>query len=271
MKIIYTTDLYGNHSKYDELVGIAEELNPDIVINGGDMFPKNEDLHKQDLFIMDELNRHFERFEQIGIHYLCCPGNDDLKIFDGLFQDECSRFDYIHDIAQKKITINDIDFIGMNWVVDYPFRLKDRCRMDHDDYKFQMQYGTALLSVEAGWTEISDWIEYVKKLPTIKYELEQLPKPGNEQAVYIMHMPPSKLGLDVCQDGRGVGSDSVYDFIVNRQPLFSLHGHIHESPDVSGKWKNNAGRAIVIQPGQTGTLSFVVIDTATMSVERFLR
>ena len=271
MKIIYTTDLHGDNRKYDELVNDADELHPDVVINGGDMFPKNIDLHKQDAFIKDKLQKHFEKFEQLGIHYLCYPGNDDLRIFDGLFQDECSHFDYIHDIAQNIVTIKDIDFIGMNWVVDYPFRLKDRCRMDNDDYRLQMQYGTALLSAEGGWTEIIDWPGYIKKLPTIHDELENLPKSGNEKVVYIIHMPPSKLGLDVCMDGRTVGSDSIYDFVRDRQPLFSLHGHIHESPNVSGKWKNKVDNTIVIQPGQTETLVFVVIDTETMSVERFIR
>ena len=118
--------------------------------------------------------------------------------------------------------------------------------MDHEDYCFQMQYGTALLSVEDGWTEIADWPGYVKQLPTIKDELEKLPKPVNEKAIYIIHMPPSKLGLDVCNDGRTVGSDSVYDFIKSKQTLFSLHGHIHESPDVSGEWKNEVGNTIAI-------------------------
>jgi Icc-related predicted phosphoesterase len=83
-----------------------------------------------------------------------------------------------------------------------------------------------------------------------------------------LHMPPSKLGLDVCQDGTTVGSDSVYDFIRNRQPLFSLHGHIHESPDVSGKWKNKVGNTIAIQPGQLKQFTFVVIDTETKTVRR---
>ena len=271
MKIIYTTDLHGNHSKYDELVKSAEELKPEVVINGGDMFPKNMDLHKQDFFIKNKLHKHFERFEQLEIHYLCCPGNDDLKIFDELFQEECRRFDYVHDVAQKLVTINDVDFIGMNWVVDYPFRLKDRCRIDDEDYCFQMQYGTGLLSTDVGWDEIPDWRGYAKQLPTIKDELQKLPEPIDDQVVYIIHMPPANLGLDVCMDGRAVGSDSVYAFIKDRQPLFSLHGHIHESPDVSGKWKNKIGKTVVIQPGQLNPMTYVVIDTETMTVERFVK
>ena len=60
------------------------------------------------------------------------------------------------------------EFVGMNWVVDYPFRLKDRCRMDTADYVFQEQFGTGLLSTPNGWQEIADWISYAKTLPTKK-------------------------------------------------------------------------------------------------------
>lgn len=269
MKIIYATDLHGNHNKYKKIINIAIETQAYAVINGGDMFPKNKLLHEQGEFIRNELHKHFEQFEQNRIHYLCYPGNDDLKIFDPLFQGECSSFKYIHDVAQKRITINNIDFIGMNWVVDYPFRLKDRCRMDHKDYKFQQQFGTGLLSVENGWKEIDDWPGYAAKLPTIEDELENLPEPHNEQAVYIIHMPPVELGLDVCMDGRTVGSESVYEFIKKKQPLFSLHGHIHESPDVSGIWKNKIGDTVAIQPGQLEMLTYVIIDTETKAAERF--
>ena len=269
MKIIYVTDLHGDRIKYEKIVDIAIESKADAVINGGDMYPKNKSLHEQGDFIKNELHKHFEQFEQNRIHYLCYPGNDDLKIFDPLFQEECSCFKYVNDLAQKIIPINNIDFIGMNWVVDYPFRLKDRCRMDHKDYKFQQQFGTGLLSVENGWKEIYDWPEYAAKLPTIKDELENLPEPHNEQAVYIIHMPPVELGLDVCMDGRIVGSESVYEFIKKKQPLFSLHGHIHESPDVSGIWKNKIGDTVAIQPGQLEMLTFVIIDTETKAAERF--
>ena len=45
----------------------------------------------------------------------------------------------------------------------------------------------------------------------------------------------------------------------------SFHGHIHESPDMSGKWFNNVGKTICIQPGQTEygneKLNYVIVDT----------
>ncbi|MFW9896438.1 MAG: phosphoesterase, partial [Candidatus Thorarchaeota archaeon] len=52
----------------------------------------------------------------------------------------------------------------------------------------------------------------------------------------------------------------------------SLHGHIHESPNVSGKWCSKLGKTISIQPGQSQQgedfLIYVLIDLETMKIER---
>ena len=110
--------------------------------------------------------------------------------------------------------IYDREFIGMNWVVDYPFRLKDRCRKDTPDYIFQQQFGTGLLSTVNGWKELDNWCEYANTLPTIAGELQQLPQPANmQQTVYVMHMPPAHFGLDVCGHGEKVGSIAIYQFL----------------------------------------------------------
>ena len=94
-----------------------------------------------------------------------------------------------------------------------------------------------------------------------------------EQTIYIIHTPPSNLGLDVCHDGRKVGSKAIFNFIKKNQPLLTLHGHIHESPDVSGKWYSKLGKTICIQPGQShhyqDYLIYVIFDLKTMQFERF--
>jgi hypothetical protein len=150
----------------------------------------------------------------------------------------------------------------MNWVVDYPFTLKDRRRKDTKDYVFQTQFGPAAISTPDGWFHILDWPAYAGTLPTIEQELRQLPRPQNKRkAVYVIHMPPAKLGLDVCRRGEAVGSRAIYDFLIKKQPLLSLHGHIHESPEVSGIWQAQLGKTICIQPGQLqDKLSYVEIE-----------
>jgi Icc-related predicted phosphoesterase len=39
-----------------------------------------------------------------------------------------------------------------------------------------------------------------------------------------------------------VGSIAIKRFIEERQPLLSLHGHIHEAPRLTGAWRERVGR-----------------------------
>lgn len=270
MKILYTTDLHGKQQKYEKLIE-ASRASFDLVINGGDMLPNDGDLYSQREFIENELPKHFEQFERAEIHYLCCLGNDDLKIFNNVFDEVCSRFSYIHNLAQRRHKVLGYEFIGMNWVVDYPFPLKDRCRKDTKDYVFQAQLGTAVVSTPSGWFHINDWPAYANTLPTIEQELKQLPRPQDKRkAIYVVHMPPARLGLDVCRSGETVGSQAIYDFLLKKQPMLALHGHIHESSEVSGKWMAQLGTTICIQPGQPlDKLSYVEIEISSEEEMKF--
>lgn len=269
MKILYSTDLHGDRRRYERMFDISKSQGVDIAINGGDLFPKAGNLFRQNEFIARFLKGYFSRFEEENIYYLCYPGNDDLRIFDKLFEDICSRFQYIIYLAQKKINIGEYEFVGMNWVVDYPFQLKDRCRKDTDNYIFKEQYGQGVLSTEKGFKNI-DWFTHAKSLPTIKDELNNLPLPKDfNKAVYVIHMPPANLGLDQCRSGVRVGSTAIYDFLKEKQPLFSLHGHIHESPEMSGTWMTTLYNTVCIQPGQSHGFDYVIIDLKNMQWERF--
>ncbi|MDO8726305.1 MAG: metallophosphoesterase [Candidatus Methanoperedens sp.] len=269
MRVLFVTDLHGSKWKYERLFKVAKDFRANVVINGGDMLPKECEPFSQGDFITNYLDDHFARFNSARIYYLCYPGNDDLGIFDELFEETCNKYPFVVDLAQRKFEIEGYDFVGMNWVVDYPFRLKDRCRMDTEDYIFQEQFGTGLLSKPDGWQEIDDWFTHAKKLPTIEEEMDRLVRPGDmENSVYVIHMPPSRLGLDKCYYGEEVGSKAIYNFLEKYQPKLSLHGHIHESPEVTGKWNAKLGRTICIQPGQLDEFTYVTIDLSTMKFDR---
>jgi hypothetical protein len=48
-----------------------------------------------------------------------------------------------------------------------------------------------------------------------------------------------------------------------------LHGHIHESPEVSGAWQATLGATRCIQPGQRDDeFAYVNVDLASMTAER---
>ncbi|MCK4666006.1 metallophosphoesterase [Candidatus Dependentiae bacterium] len=270
MKILYVTDLHGDTNKYNRLFEVARERRVDLVINGGDMLSKSHgELFNQGDFIEDFLNKHFSLFDSNDIGYLCCLGNDDLRVFDDLFEKTCDKHPFVSNLSQSGACFLGYEFIGLNLIVDSPFGLKDRCRMDTSEYKFQKQYRSALLSTPDGWEELNDWEEYAHTLRTIEEELSTLVRPNDmSKTIYVIHMPPHKIGLDECYSGLKVGSKAVYEFLEKNQPFMSLHGHIHESPEVSEKWHAKIGKTICIQPGQREDFTYVIIDLDNKSIVR---
>ena len=274
MNIMHFTDLHGNINKYKKSLEIIKrDLSCiDVIVNSGDMYPKDINLFNQDRFIKGYLKEYFEEINELNIPYMCMPGNDDLKIFDILFEETCLQFDNIYSMFTDKarepvqiemkyeknngdIITNYYDFIGLGLVKDYPFSLKDRCRKDIDSFTYEIQFGPPLYST-MDKNGIKCWNtalfpECLEEKPTLKKELNILPRPNDmRKTIYIMHMPPSRLGLDMCADKRNVGSDAIYEFIKKNQPLLTLHGHIHESPDMTNKFYNRIGNTAIVQPGQ---------------------
>ena len=61
-------------------------------------------LH-QDKFITGFLDEYFSRFESIKTYYLGLLGNDDLRIFDDLFQETYDKYSYVVNMAQTRFQI----------------------------------------------------------------------------------------------------------------------------------------------------------------------
>lgn len=256
MKILYVTDLHGDKNKYRKLLELAVEKRIDVIVNGGDMLPKLGERHlDQPVFINGFLRDYFAALQEHNIIYLTMLGNDDLLSVDGLFEQVCGEFENIHNIAGKKVLVREYEFIGMNNILDHPFGCKDRV-VTEKDYIPQRQLSYfAGISNEYGYDRIFDWLEYSKtNLPLMCDILQKLPEPKSpKQTIYVMHMPPAglKLGQLLYQD-LDIGSVDIYEFLKLKQPLLSLHGHIHESPDTEkGTWINQIRHTVCIQPGQT--------------------
>lgn len=267
---LFVTDLHGSRWKYERTLSLAVEAGAFLVVNGGDMFPHGRLYEEQGRFVREFLDPHLAFYQEAGIRYLGMPANDDLGILDPLLEEAYSRHPVAMNPAGRRISIGGHEYLGLNLVTDFPFRLKDRARMDSRDFSFPPQFGGGIISLHGGWREIPDWPAYARTLPTIEEELASLPVPDNlSRAVYVIHGPPSGLDLDVCRGGARVGSAATLRFLEQRQPLLSLHGHIHESPEESNVWKTSVGRTVVIQPGQsTAGLTVVLGDLETMEFER---
>ena len=83
------------------------------------------------------------------------------------------------------------------------------------------------------------------------------------KTVYVIHTRPNQTNLDQVLTKNHVGSIAVRLFIEDCQPYLTLHGHIHETVDVSGNFKDNIGNTICLTSGNHDTgnkLAVLVFD-----------
>jgi len=267
---LFVTDLHGSRWKYERTLALAREAGARLVVNGGDISPHGRRHEDQELFYREFLDPHFARYQEAGIRYLTVTGNDDMEAFDGILDEVCAKYPLVEHISQRMAEADGYVFLGMSRVTDYPFRMKDRARRDAAGHPFGPQFGGGILSTRDGFREIPDWPSFASMLPTLEEELAALPIPTDpSRTVYVLHGPPSGLGLDVVRGGVAVGSTATRAFIERVRPLLTLHGHIHESPEESGKWRGKIGETVCIQPGQPpGGLAVVVGHLDGMAFER---
>ena len=89
---------------------------------------------------------------------------------------------------------------------------------------------------------------------------EQILKPF----IFVAHCPPWGTPLDLLSNGGHAGSLSIRRFVEHwskeGRMLASLHGHIHESPQVSGVTHIRIHGALCINPGQRDRLQFALLE-----------
>ena len=196
-------------------------------------------------------------------------GNDDgrgceIKVLDG---EKAGLWVYIHN---KNVIFNGFNVFGYSYVPPTPFLLKDWERYDVSRY-----VDPGCISPEEGWRTVkTSEIEYKSKHATIKVDLDELAGEGvMDKAIFLFHSPPYQTKLDRADlDGRvvdgvqvdvHVGSIAIRRFIEERQPLLTLHGHVHESARISGAWKEGIGRTTCLSAAHGGPeLALVEFDLA---------
>ncbi len=114
--------------------------------------------------------------------------------------------------------------------------------------------------------------EFEPGFPTIREDLDRLTgQDAMANAIFLFHSPPYQTHLDRADlDGRQVdsapldvhvGSIAIQRFIQERQPLITLHGHVHESARLTGAWRENIGRTFCFSAAHDGPeLAVVCFD-----------
>lgn len=261
MKVLFACDLHGRQHLYHEMMALAVKSDADCIILGGDLFPTlipspialitgsadfQDDLKGQLDFVEDYLIPSFASFlsSHQGIRLVYIPGNHDWIPALERFQENLPRAVCIHG---KTELLDGFTFFGYACVTDSTFWVKDFARRDlsNDSYvpsKFAIVSDTDHLRFSADG-------EYAFRNQSIEEELSRISFDESGKTICAFHCPPFDTGLDTLHNGKPIGSRAIREFLERTQPMVSLHGHIHESPYMSGIFQTRIKGCLAANPG----------------------
>jgi uncharacterized protein len=260
----FASDLHGRINRYEKLFEEIESHKPQIVFLGGDLLPSGlhysiaETPHRN--FITDFLTLELLRLKKLlGSAYpqvFLILGNDDGRFEEKAFK-RVAALELWHYIHNQKAIFGNYSIYGYSYIPPSPFLLKDWERYDVSQY-----CDPGCLSPEEGVRTVPVSRDE-QRYTTIKKDLELLT--GNDdlsRSVFLFHSPPHKTRLDLAAlEGKlidgvpldpHVGSIAVRQFIETRQPLVTLHGHVHESSRLSGSWQDKIGQTLMFSGAYDG-------------------
>lgn len=263
--IFFVSDIHGSISRYKSFFELIEKEKPSAVFMGGDLLPSGMFAFTSNAlasidFIEDVLKKGFSSLkEKMGKEYpevFLILGNDDGRADEGAFieAEKSGIWKYVHG---KKVEFQGYSIFGYSYVPPTPFMLKDWERYDVSRYVdpgcFPPEEGAFSIEVNK------------KLIPflTIKKDLDKLTEGDDlSKSIFLFHSPPYQTHLDrAALDGKtfehvpldvNVGSIAIKRFIEERQPLLTLHGHIHESTSITDNWQQKIGNTISMNAAHDG-------------------
>lgn len=260
-KFLFTSDMHGNISQYNKIFDYASANQIPMIILGGDLAPKNAEYRNpldQQKFFNEFL---FPLIKNFSGQVLMIMGNDDFKSNHQFLTTNQDKIGY--NIIDEKPFIDDhgFCFIGYSYVPYTPFQWKD---WEKRDLASDSQDNLSPVTRIEGFVSngIDPMVPYniLDNLMDNSIECELQSKTNEidfNKLILISHTPPHNTDLDCALIGDNqilhVGSRAVHKFISQKQPLLSLHGHIHETVTASGNFMINIGNSICASSGNEHT------------------
>ena len=267
MKFVFAADIHGNMSQYQKIFDYLKQKNIPLLVLGGDLTPKNQELRNplaQKEFLHNSL---FPLIQEYLGRVLIIMGNDDYRRNLKFLEDNQSVIGY--KLIYSPCLIDGFYFAGYSYVPYTPFKWKDWERRDlSSDEETNLRYDVAtkgFIDYDKPYDIMSDF-----KSHSIEQDLTDLLKnvPA-EKLIFVTHAPPADTAADFTKDNEGnlrhVGSYAVYKIIREKQPLISLHGHIHDTVQNSGIFPEKIGRTIccAVSNDHIGEHPYIVeVDTS---------
>ncbi|MEW6073265.1 MAG: metallophosphoesterase [Planctomycetota bacterium] len=272
---LFASDLHGSLERYEKLFGAIEARAPAAVFLGGDLLPHAHlaarpggegDAGFLLGYLGPSLRRLRDRRRESYPAVFVILGNDDPRREEASLLDPAvdGLWTYVHD---RCVPFGEHRVYGYSYIPPSPFALKDWERYDVSRF-----VDPGCIPPEEGWRSVPVPAD-VPHRATIREDLARLAGDDPlERAIFLFHSPPYRSNLDrTALDGMMVdhapldvhtGSIAVRRFIEKRQPLVTMHGHIHESARLTGSWRDRFGRTHAFSAAHDGPeLALVRFDT----------
>lgn len=259
-RCFFVSDLHGRAERYRALFSRIEAEVPEAVFFGGDLFPGLESHGRGD-FLEDFFKPGIRQLKaKLGSRYprlFLILGNDDSKLQEEALIEAMEQeglWIYLHN---RQVEFEAHPVFGYSCVPPTPFLNKDWERYDISRY-----VDPGCVPPEEGRHSLQEPLNHIQ-FATIKGDLEKLAGDQDlSQAIFLFHAPPYETDLDrAALDGMTVehvpldphvGSIAIKQFILDRQPLLTLHGHVHESTRLTGAWQGKLGRTTILSAAHDG-------------------
>jgi Icc-related predicted phosphoesterase len=260
MLCLFATDLHGRVDRYEKLFAAIELEMPRAVFLGGDLLPHALVAAGQEDFLNDVVASGLERLAgRLKNRYptvYVILGNDDGRYEEATVKSIAARNLWLY-AHGRRFEIGGYAVYGYSFVPPTPFMQKDWERYDVSRYA-----PPGAISPEEGRRSV-DAKSHEIRSDTIQKDLQKLTGERDlSKAVVLFHTPPHDTTLDrAALDGKmidhvpldlHVGSIAVRRFIETRQPLLTLHGHVHESTRLTGAWMDQIGRTVMFNAAHDG-------------------
>jgi predicted phosphodiesterase len=249
--VLYTSDLHGSEPHYREAFEWARRLQARAILLGGDLAPHGsiaEQRRFYEGFLLPHFRGYFDEPGSADIWWIM--GNDDWSAHVGLLEGSgLARLRHVH--RRVAPFLDGWSLAGLACVPVSPFALKDWERWEEG-----LGPATRWSGFKSDTTGASHPFSFVghEQDATMAGEftaLEAAWPAGETRVIGMFHGPPHGTACDQLHGRVHVGSRETRRFLERRAPALSLHGHIHESPAVSGRFADRVGSSTCVNPGQS--------------------
>ncbi len=260
---LFVTDLHGSTERYEKLFRAIRDDRPEAVFLGGDLlsyvsFRRGSVGHSSFAteYLVPALRKTRSVMAARYPEIFLILGNDDSRCEENDFL-AAEKEGLCHYMHARKFCWQGFAVYGLAYVPPTPFLLKDWER-----YDISRHIPPGCVSPEEGLRTVTVEAHEIK-WTTIQEELNRLVRNDSlEHGVFLFHSPPHDTPLDrAALDGKlydevpldvHLGSIAIRQFIEERQPLLTLHGHVHEAARLTGKWKHQSGRTVCLNAAHDG-------------------